>query len=143
MNINNINQILKDASVYDEEYKEKFDAVLADVPCSGFGVVHENPDIKINRKESDLTNIIKMQKAIIKNTANYVKCGGYLYYSTCSVFKEENRDIIDWFLKTDDRFEIEEITSPLKNIDTGSGLQFLPNISLGAGFFIAKLKRVK
>jgi len=142
MDIQNVKAVLQDASVFNEEYKQKFDSVLTDVPCSGFGVSHENPDIKINRKENDLTDIIKIQKSIIKNTAEYVKCGGYLYYSTCSIFNEENQDIIKWFLNNDKRFIIEKVESPLDNIDTNFGLQFLPHISMGAGFFIAKMKRV-
>jgi 16S rRNA (cytosine967-C5)-methyltransferase len=143
MDTKNVTAVLQDASVFNEEYKQKFDSVLADVPCSGFGVIHENPDIKINRKENDILEIIKIQKSIIKNIAEYVKLGGFLYYSTCSVFVEENEEIIKWFLKSDNRYIIEKIESPLKNIDTNFGLQFLPHISLGAGFFIAKMKRVK
>lgn len=143
MGVENVNAVLCDSSAFKQEFFERFDTVLVDAPCSGFGVAHENPDIKLGRKKEDIAELTKIQLKILKNCANYVKKGGFLYYSTCSVFEVENGNTAESFLKADERYEPVEITSPLPHIKKGYGLQFLPHISCGAGFYIVKLKRVK
>ena len=142
MGVKNITQRQKDSSVLDENYLEKFDAVLCDVPCSGFGTVSENPDIKLFRKEEDFAALKKAQTAILDTCSKYVKKGGALYYSTCSLFQSENDEIVGAFLKTHSGYEVEIITSPLAHDCKKYGLQFLPDEAYGAGFYISKLKRV-
>ena len=142
MGVKNITQRQKDSSVLDESYLEKFDAVLCDVPCSGFGTVSENPDIKLFRKEEDFAALKKAQTAILDTCSKYVKKGGALYYSTCSLFQSENDEIVGAFLKTHSGYEVEIITSPLAHDCKKYGLQFLPDEAYGAGFYISKLKRV-
>ncbi|MBR2023631.1 MAG: hypothetical protein IJ996_03845, partial [Clostridia bacterium] len=95
MGAENVTAHQKDSSVLDEKYVETFDGVLCDVPCSGFGTISENPDVKLFRKETDLHELVKVQLAILQTCANYVKRGGALYYSTCSVFQEENDAIVE------------------------------------------------
>ncbi len=143
MKKHNITVEQRDSSVYDDSLNEKFDAVLLDSPCSGTGVLKDNPDIKLNRTEEDIKNLIEIQKKLIFTVSNYVKVGGYLYYSTCSILKEENADIISDFLSKTDRFEEEKIQSKLNGIYTKHGLQFTPDVSFGAGFFVCKLRRIK
>ena len=138
----NVLERQKDSSVFDSEYEEKFDSVLCDVPCSGFGTISENPDIKIFRKAEDFSALEKMQTAILNTCSSYVKKGGALYYSTCSIFEEENEKIVEKFLQTHAEFVVEEIDSPLPHEKKKLGLQFLPDTAFGAGFFICKLKRV-
>ena len=138
----NVFERRKDSSVFDSEYEEKFDSVLCDVPCSGFGTISENPDIKIFRKAEDFSALEKMQTAILNTCSSYVKKGGALYYSTCSIFEEENEKIVEKFLQTHAEFVVEEIDSPLPHEKKKLGLQFLPDTAFGAGFFICKLKRV-
>ena len=82
----NITAIQKDSAVFDPAYGESFDGVLCDVPCSGFGTLSENPDIKLFRKEEDFASLKKAQTAILNACCRYVKKGGALYYSTCSLF---------------------------------------------------------
>ena len=142
MGVKNITQRQKDSSVLDENYLEKFDAVLCDVPCSGFGTVSENPDIKLFRKEEDFAALKKAQTAILDTCSKYVKKGGALYYSTCSLFQSENDEIVGAFLKTHSGYEVETLTSPLAHDCKKYGLQFLPDKAYGAGFYISKLKRV-
>ena len=142
MGVKNITQLQKDSSVFDESYLEKFDAVLCDVPCSGFGTVSENPDIKLFRKEEDFAALKKAQTAILDTCSKYVKKGGALYYSTCSLFQSENDEIVGAFLKTHQGYEVEILTSPLAHDCKKYGLQFLPDEAYGAGFYISKLKRV-
>ena len=143
MNRENIFAVNKDAKVFDQELVEQFDAVLVDAPCSGLGVINDNPDIKLNREESNISELNKEQNSILKTVSNYIKKGGYLYYSTCSVLNSENIDIVNEFLSSTDKFVIEEIDSKLPHENILGTNQFLPDISGGLGFYIAKLKRVK
>ncbi len=143
MRRDNIFAEVRDAKIYDAKYEKAFDAVLCDAPCSGFGVVGDNPDIKLNREEKNVNSLIKEQLAILKTVSRYVKKGGSLYYSTCSIFPCENIMIIDKFMSDIKGFELQDISSPLANIKINGSLQFLPDISEGQGFYIAKLKRVK
>ena len=79
-----------DATVFDAVSEEKFDIVIADLPCSGLGVIGRKPDIKYKTKLNDIAALSKLQKSILDNAVRYVKKGGYLCYSTCTVTKEEN-----------------------------------------------------
>lgn len=143
MKRNNINAIYKDAKIFDESLIDKYDAVLCDVPCSGLGVVNDNPDIKLHRTRESVDALNEEQLAILKTVSKYVKVGKYLYYSTCSVLSRENIGIINLFMSDIKGFEIEEITSDLPHENINGTLQFLPDISDGLGFYVAKLKRVK
>ncbi len=139
----NIFACQQNAKEYVTEYEKKFDAVLCDAPCSGFGVVGDNPDIKINRTEEDLVSLVSEQAAILDTVSRYVKVGGALYYSTCSVFKRENIEQINAFLERHDDFVAERINSALSHEDENDANAFLPDISSGNGYFVAKLKRIK
>lgn len=142
MGVENVTEMQKDSSVFDPAYEEKFDVVLCDAPCSGYGTISENPDIKLFRKKEDFTALAKAQKDILNTVCKYVKKGGYLYYSTCSLFACENDDTVAAFLKTHPDFTAEELTSPLSHDKKKFGLQFLPDTAYGAGFYVCKLKRV-
>ena len=131
-----------DSKVYDKKFEQYFDAVLCDAPCSGFGVCADNPDIKLNRSLDDIVSLNKEQLSILNNVCKYVKKGGYLYYSTCSILQIENYSIIEKFLKENTNFEIVKINSPLNHLDVKGTNVFLPDISFGSGFYLAKLKRV-
>lgn len=141
MKIENVFAEVKDAKSFNPEFVDAFDAVLCDAPCSGLGVLNDNPDIKLNRKEEDVKSLNKEQLAILKNVSSYVKKGGYLYYSTCSVLDSENISIIKAFLSEVKGFKLCEIDSKLQHEKRFGAINFLPDISGGLGFFIAKLKR--
>lgn len=141
MGVKNVNASVQDAKVLNKDFIEKFDAVLCDAPCSGLGVTIGNPDIKLNRTKEDLFSIKKEQLSILDNVSNYVKKGGYLYYSTCSILDFENIDVVNEFLSKKQNFKIEKLQSKLPHIDIFGTNQFLPNISYGQGYYIAKLKR--
>lgn len=136
MGADNVTAITCDSSVFNPQFENAFDAVLCDVPCSGTGVMGENPDIKLNRKEEDIAELNKIQTAILNNCARYVKSGGTLYYSTCSILPEENDSIAVNFLQSHPDFELKIPFSPLEHKATAYGLQFLPPLSLGAGFYL-------
>lgn len=139
MGIENIQERQADSSVFQAEYAEAFDGVLCDVPCSGYGTVSENPDIKLFRKEEDFVELVKIQEKILDNVSKYVKKGGALYYSTCSIFQEENDRQVQKFLQTHTEFESVVLDSPLAHEKKAYGLQFLPDEAYGAGFYVAKL----
>ena len=142
MGVKNVTAIQADSSVFNTDFENKFDGVLCDVPCSGTGVINENPDIKLFRKESDIGELTKIQLAILQNCSRYVKSGGKLYYSTCSILPEENDSVVYSFLENNKEFVLEIPSSPLGHLTTKFGLQFLPHISLGAGFFLTSFKKV-
>ncbi len=138
----NVTAMVADSSKCVSEFENAFDGVLCDVPCSGTGVMKDNPDIKLNRTDSAVTQITKTQLAILENSAKYLKQGGQLIYSTCSILREENDDVVTKFLENNDGFAVNKITSKLPHIETKNGLQFLPHVSHGAGFYLAVIKRV-
>lgn len=141
MGADNVFPVCGDASLFNPEWEGAFDAVLCDVPCSGSGVINENPDIKLFRQEGDIASLAALQQKILSNCARYVRSGGSLYYSTCSVLPEENDSAVHNFLEGNAGFAVEQIDCALAYRRTKYGLQFLPHISLGAGFYVAKLVR--
>ena len=139
----NITAILKDSTVADESFVEKFDTVLCDVPCSGTGVLKDNPDIKLNRTAENVAELIATQEKILSVCAEYVKKGGYLIYSTCSVIKDENQGVIKKFLSKNADFKEVVTDSPLPHERIEVGLNFFPDVSFGAGFFVCKLQKAE
>lgn len=143
MHCHNITAAQADAKAYNPSLNGAFSAVLCDAPCSSLGVMNDNPDVKLNKTLDNVLELNKEQLAILKTVSNYVKVGGFVYYATCSVLPKENIEIIRKFLSADDRFVIEKINSPLDSENQQNTLQFLPDISGGLGFYVAKLKRIK
>jgi 16S rRNA (cytosine967-C5)-methyltransferase len=141
MGVENVTALQKDSSVYDENYLETFDGVLCDVPCSGMGTVCENPDVKLNKTKETLKELPPVQLAILTTCAKYVKKGGDLYYSTCSIFQEENDGVVGAFLRKNPEFTVVTTDNPLPHETTKYGLQFLPDQAFGAGFYFCKLHR--
>ena len=142
MGVTNVTERQADSAVFDPQYENAFDGVLCDAPCSGFGTVSENPDIKLFRKAEDFAPLNKAQGEILSNVARYVKKGGALYYSTCSLFECENDGVVQAFLKTHPEFSVAEIDSPLAHDKKKYGLQFLPDTAYGAGFYVCKMVKV-
>ena len=104
LGINIIKTNTKDATKYYEELNGKFNKILLDVPCLGIGVIKRKPDIKWQRKEEDIEEITKIQEKILENCSQYLKSGGELVYSTCSILKNENENIVNEFLKNNSQF---------------------------------------
>lgn len=121
----------QDATEFAEEWESTFDRVLADVPCSGIGVIHKKPDIKWKRRSEDIPELCEIQRRILENAGNYVKPEGVLVYSTCTILQEENQEQVANFLKAHPEFVLEEER------------QLLTHLTGGSGFYIAKLRKTK
>ncbi len=141
MNVKNVTAICGDSSVFCAEWEREFDGVLCDVPCSGLGTVAENPDLALHKTAQDIEGLRVVQRAILENCARYVKNGGYLYYSTCSLLREENDGIVEEFLHGHTEFEAVLAECPLAHERTQYGLQFLPDTAFGAGFYVCKMRK--
>lgn len=141
----NVEVSVQDATVFNEELVEKGDIVLADVPCSGIGVIGKKCDIKYRINEEEIENIVALQKQIMKNAWKYVKKGGTLIYSTCTISREENEDMVQW-IEENTPLKAESLDAYLPKAllsdTTKKGyLQLLPGVHKCDGFFIARLKR--
>ncbi len=137
----NITAFCMDSTIYNSDFFERFDSVLCDAPCSGTGVIKDNPDIKLRRDDKNVFELSDIQLNILENVCKYVKKGGSLYYSTCSILKDENSNLIDKFLNKHPEFSVEEKDSKLPHLKVKHGLQFLPHLSMGAGFYFVKLRK--
>ncbi|MEA3424115.1 MAG: 16S rRNA (cytosine(967)-C(5))-methyltransferase RsmB [Bacillota bacterium] len=132
---------LKDASILDEESLNAYDKVLLDAPCSGLGIIRRKPDIKWHRQMEDIDNLSKIQLVMLNNAAKYVKIGGVLVYSTCTIDKKENDEVIKFFLDTHPEFIVDTLENiPIEFID-GNYLRILPNRHNMDGFFACRLKK--
>lgn len=98
MKVKNVELRVVDHTVYDLSFEDRFAAVLLDAPCSGLGTLASNPDVILHRKESDLEEIVRTQKALLENASKYVREGGTLVYSTCSDLPSENEGVVKNFL---------------------------------------------
>ena len=132
---------LQDASEFVPEWEGAMDAVLVDAPCSGLGIIRKKPDIRYrNLKENEA--LPALQKEILANQARYVKKGGVLLYSTCTLLSRENQDVVEDFLKTHPEFSLEKLPLPSVFPENTTGmLTLLPGQWDTDGFFISKMRR--
>ena len=112
-----------DASKPYERFNNSFDLVMADVPCSGFGVIRRRPEIRY-KKEEDIARLPEIQLSILKGLSDCVRPGGVLHYSTCTVWEEENHAVIQAFLAQDSRFSLAEERSFWPHLDGTDGFYY-------------------
>ncbi|TYS70644.1 16S rRNA (cytosine(967)-C(5))-methyltransferase RsmB [Sutcliffiella horikoshii] len=147
LQLSNIDAQALDSRKAQEIFKpEQFDKILVDAPCSGFGVIRRKPDLKYTKSMQDIKQLASIQLAILKEVAPLVKKGGTLVYSTCTIDKEENADVVHAFLEENKEFEIDfnikELLPEKVNSYVKEGmLQLLPHYFGTDGFFIVRLKR--
>ena len=144
LGLTNIDAQEFDGMKLDRESIAKFDYVLADVPCSGLGIIRRKPEIKYKEKE-EFRELPPIQKKILENAAKYVKVGGTLIYSTCTIQDNENINVVNEFLQKYKNFElapIKEVNVDLDNQEKGY-MKIYPNVHDMDGFFISKLIRVR
>ncbi|MGZ3524830.1 MAG: 16S rRNA (cytosine(967)-C(5))-methyltransferase RsmB [Thermodesulfobacteriota bacterium] len=123
----------------------KFDRILADVPCSGFGTLRRNPDLKWRRGQEDIQRLSELQFSILRNLGGYVKKGGVIVYSTCTVFHEENEDVVGRFLTEKPEFNVDRIdtivSEKCRRFIFDSFFKTFPPQDRMDGFFVARMIR--
>ena len=129
-----------DARQAGTELSEKCDVVMTDVPCSGIGVIRKKPEIRYKRTE-EISRLPEIQLSILKSSAKNVKKGGVLLYSTCTILKEENENVVSAFLNENSEFELEPFTLPGPFGESGGMLTILPYEYGTDGFFICRMRR--
>ncbi len=140
LGLTNIKPFLNDATVFNNDLPP-MDRVLCDVPCSGLGIIGKKPEIKY-KKLDDTKSLLPIQKQILLTSSKYVKSGGRLVYSTCSVNPNENRNICDAFLKDNpDFYSVKVLPNIERVVDEGDYLTLFPHKNNCDGFFIAAFQR--
>ncbi len=150
----NIEAKVWDAQVLDNSVIGKANIVIADLPCSGLGIIPNKPDIKYSMTKEKMNDLAQLQKDILCTVQQYVKNDGFLIYSTCTVNPEENEKNVQWFINnfpfelcydiTDEELEKNLFSEyEFEMLKTKGYVQLLPNEQHPTGFFIAKLKRIK
>lgn len=127
--LTNIRAKQADARALEEDSVGKADIVIADLPCSGLGVIGKKPDIKYKMSEAKCAELAALQREILHTVQNYVKSGGVFMYSTCTINPQENEENVQWFLKEHADFELERQQ------------QILPKKGKNDGFFLARMVR--
>ena len=124
--------------------KDVADRVLLDTPCTSSGTIHKNPELRWRLRESNILKSVKLQRELLEEASKLLKPQGYLLYSTCSLFPEENEENIKWFLERHENFELVDLPK-----DIGSRglipktIRIWPHRDETIGFFYAKLKKVE
>ena len=127
--------------------KRMFDFAIVDAPCSGLGVAWGSPDIKVSRRQEDIASLSQMQLKILRNVSELVVVGGRLVYSTCTISRAENEDIVNEFMRKERGYKpcalADFLPEGMKNRANGCMLQLLPTVDGTEGFFMALMQRVK
>ena len=141
LGLTNITARIQDAAEFVPQWEETMDAVIADVPCSGLGIIRKKPDIRYKNVE-EMKDLPELQLKILENQSRYVKKDGLLLYSTCTVLRRENEDVVNAFLERHGDFFTESLPLPdvLPMNDTGM-LTLIPGQYDTDGFFICRLRR--
>ena len=131
-----------DAKVCKEEFLDRFNLVIADVPCSGLGIIRKKPDIRY-KDPKPLENLPQVQGTILNNVSRYVRPGGVLLYATCTLLERENEGVVEAFLDRNNNFTLEgfQVPGPFAGTETGM-LTCWPHRHGTDGFFFARLRRI-
>lgn len=132
----------QDASQCRGEWLGQMDAVIADVPCSGYGIIRKKPDIRY-KDPAAMAELPALQKKILQTQADYVRPGGTLLYSTCTLVRQENEEVVEAFLKENPNFVLEPLPLPGVFGENKSGmLTLIPGQYDTDGFFICRMRRM-
>ena len=141
LGIENLTAQLQDAAVFVPQWEGQMDAVIADVPCSGYGIIRKKPDIRYKDPDT-MQELPGLQLQILQNQSRYVRPGGTLMYSTCTLVRKENEGVVEKFLKANPEFYLEALTLPGNFPKNTTGmLTLVPGEYDTDGFFICRLRR--
>lgn len=147
LGLDNLRISVRDALDFRPDLEGTLDGVLLDAPCAGLGVLSQKPDIKLRLKQEDIPAIVDTQGRLLDTVCRYVRPGGALVYSTCSLLPEENADRVRAFLETHGNFVLDPLPASfpaeLRERQTACGLQLLGCRDGVEGFFIARMRRVR
>ncbi len=141
LGLSNLETCLQDASIPVPQWIEQADYVLCDVPCSGLGIIRKKPEIRYKTDE-ELADLPNIQLKILHNASGYVKKGGILVYSTCTILQRENHDVVNAFLKEHPEFRLCPFETSVTGLCPDGIFTFLPGEKDTDGFFIAKLSKI-
>ncbi len=141
LGLNNIKIGCNDAEKAIEGNIGKYDRVICDVPCSGLGVIAKKPDLRYKDNKS-LQNLPDLQYNILNESVKYLKNGGYILYSTCTLNPDENEKPVERFISENDGYELVDFKVGARE-SKGGMLTLIPHIDMTDGFFMAKLRKVK
>lgn len=144
LQLENVRPMMRDALKMRDDLRETMDAVLLDAPCSGTGDMADKPDVKLRVTEESVRELAETQKSLLDTVCAYVKRGGVMVYSTCSVLKDENEHQIAAFLERHPEFTLEKMPESIPEkfrAQEGTGLQLMPHRDGVGGFYIARLRR--
>ena len=144
LGLENIRPMVRDATRRREDLYQTMDAVLLDAPCSGLGVLAEKPDIKLRVTEESVAELAELQKKLLDTVCEYVRPGGTLVYSTCSILPEEDEGQIENFLGRHSEFEVCELPETIPERFRKyrkAGLQLLTYRDGMEGFYLCRMKR--
>ena len=132
---------VQDATEFCPQWENTMDVVIADVPCSGYGIIRKKPDIRYKNLQ-EMAQLPELQEKILCNAARYVKPGGLLLYSTCTLVRAENEEVVENFLQTHPEFTTEPLPLPAPFPKNENGmLALVPGEYDTDGFFICRLRR--
>ena len=140
LGINNLRAVLADGTEHHAAWEQAADLVVADVPCSGLGIIRKKPDIRYKKPE-ELAKLPVLQMKILENAATYVRPGGTLIYSTCTILPEENEGVTEAFLANHIDFTLEEFVLPLPIGNSKGHLTLWPQRFGTDGFYICRMRR--
>lgn len=147
LQLENVEAKALDARKVQEQFEtESFDKILVDAPCSGFGVIRRKPDIKLGKKKEDSERLATIQLSILEKVAPLLKKGGRLVYSTCTIEKVENEQVVEQFLQSYSEFEwdmsmVERLPNKVAPYVKKGEVQILPHYFATDGFYIACLRK--
>lgn len=140
---NNIKTIINDASIYNKAFERAFDVVLCDVPCSGIGTIADKPDIRNRFSQAAASQAAALSRRILENAHRYVRPGGKLVFSTCTLNREENEDAVEYLKSVCELTPVDvrdRLPACITEYEAGDGITIYPMAGVCAGFYAAVLE---
>ena len=141
LGLTNISTVVNRGEVFNDKL-EKYNVIICDVPCSGIGIIPKKPDLRYKSMQ-EVESLAQLQYDILSTAAKYLDENGTIVYSTCTINKMENEQVIDRFLKENSNFKLENQHCPVENVINDNGkITFLSHLTGFDGFFVAMLKKI-
>ena len=140
LGIRSVRTVLADGAEHHASWEGQADVVVTDVPCSGIGIIRKKPDIRY-KNPKELAKLPMLQRAILENASTYVRPGGVLVYSTCTLLPEENEELTAAFLASHEEFTMEPFTLPLPIGPTKGQITLWPQKYGTDGFYICRMRK--